>query len=84
MRNSVDNYAFSVFLKIKVLYLQGFKADVISDGAVLYVVLLVRMHVEQVHHLVGVNRAFQEEDKKSTCPANLQIIGQQAGNGFVD
>lgn len=57
------------------LYLQGFEANMISDGAVLHVVLLIRMHVEEIHHLVGLNSAFQEEDKKSTRPANLQVIG---------
>lgn len=56
------------------LYLQGFKANMISDGAVLHVVLLIRMHVKKVHHFVGLNSAFQEEDEKSTCPANLQVI----------
>lgn len=57
------------------LYLQGFKANMISDRAVLHMVLLIRMHVKKVHSLVGLNSAFQEEDKKSTCPANLQVIG---------
>ena len=56
-------------------YLQGFKANVVSDGAVLHVVVLIRMHVKKVHHLVGVNCAFEEEDKKSTGPGNLQVIG---------
>lgn len=47
-------------------------------------VLLVGVHVQHVHPLVGFNGTFKEEDEKSTCPANLQIIGQQAGEGFVD
>lgn len=59
----------------KVLYLQGFKANVITDGAVLHMVLLIRMHVEKVHNLVGLDSAFQEEDKKSASPANLQVVG---------
>lgn len=68
----------------KLLYLKGFKANIIRDGAVLRVVLLIRMHVKQVHHLVSLNSAFEEEDEKSTRPGDLQVIGQQAGNGFVD
>jgi len=67
-----------------VLYLQGFKANVISDGAVLYVVILIRMHVKKVHQLVGLNSAFEEEDQKSARPGNLKVIGEQAGDGFVD
>lgn len=56
----------------------------ISDGAVLHVVLLVRMHVKEVHGLVGLDRALQEEDEEGTRPAHLQVIGKQASDGFVD
>lgn len=55
----------------KVFHLKSFKANMISDGAELHMVLLIRMHVKQVHNLVGLNSAFHEEDKESTSPANL-------------
>lgn len=56
----------------------------ISDGAVLHVVLLVRMHIKEVDRLVGLDRALQEEDEESTCSAHLQVVGKQASDGFVD
>lgn len=66
------------------LYLQRLEANVVSDWAVLGVILLIRMHVKEVHHLVGLDGALQEEDEKSARPAHLQVVGQQAGDGFVD
>lgn len=66
------------------LYLQGFEANVIPDGAVLHLVLLIRMHVKKVQQLVGLNGAFEEEDQKGARPGNLQVIGEQDGDGFVD
>lgn len=60
----------------KALYLQGFKANVIANGTGLCMILLIRVCVEKVDHLVGLNGAFQEEDQESTCPAHLQIVGQ--------
>lgn len=47
-------------------------------------VSLIWMHVKKVCSLVGFNGAFQEEDQKSTCPANLQVVWYQASNSFVD
>lgn len=41
-----------------VLYLQGFEANVIWDGAVLHMIFLIRMHVKKIHNLVGLNSAF--------------------------
>lgn len=65
-------------------YLQRLEANVISDRAVLHMVLLVRMHIKEVDRLVGLDRPLQEEDKESTCTAHLQVFGKQASDGFVD
>lgn len=56
----------------------------VSNRAVIQVEILIWMHVKKVCSLVGLNGAFQEEDQKSTCPANLQVIWQQVSNSFVD
>lgn len=48
------------------LHLQCFKANMISNGAVFSMILLIRMHVVKVYYLVSFKSAFQEEDKKST------------------
>lgn len=66
------------------IHLQRLKSNVVSDGAVLHVVLLVRMHIEEVHGLVGLDRALQEEDEEGARPAHLQVVGKQASDGFVD
>lgn len=68
----------------RVLYLQRFKSNLISDGAVLNVVVLVWKHIQQRHHLVGSHAAFREEDQERARPTHFQIVGQQAGDGFVD
>lgn len=66
---------FLLELVTEVKYLQHFKANIISDGAVLHVVLLIGMHVQQVHDFVGLHSAFQEEDEESARPAHLQVVG---------
>lgn len=68
----------------KKLYLHCFKANAIPDGAAVYVVLLIRMHVENVHDLVGLDGALEEEDEKGTGAANLQVGGHKARNCFVN
>lgn len=65
-------------------HLQRLKANVISDGTVLHVVLLVGMHIKEVDGLVSLDRALQEKDEKSTRTAHLQVIGKQASDGFVN
>lgn len=66
------------------IYLQGLKANVIPYWAVIHVVLLIRVQIQKVHHLVGLDGALQEEDEQSAGAADVQIAGQQAGDGFIE
>lgn len=64
--------------------LNHLEAHVVPDGTGVQVVLQVRVVVQEEHGLVGLDCSLQEEHEQRTGSADLQVVGEQVRDGFVD